>query len=51
MASGDQLAPLGTALPAPKDIKEVKKLNAENQGMMKSMKAKDGSAFGQTKKD
>ena len=50
MASGDQLAPLGTALPAPKDIKEVKKLNNENQNMMKSMKG-NSSTLGRTKKE
>ena len=42
MASGDGLAPLGAALPAPKDIKEVKQLNAT---MMKSQKGGNQNSF------
>ena len=31
MASGDSMAPIGTALPPPKDLKELKQLNATMQ--------------------
>ena len=40
MASGDSLAPLGTALPPPKDAKEVKELNQTVQKSAKHDKTK-----------